>query len=66
MKKKSGATGGKGKPVKAKGSGANVKPDREQSVKGQPRGVDSIDPAAKGKKGVPFKKKSKLAFDQAV
>lgn len=49
-------SGARGKPQKAVGDKAGVKKDREQSVSGQPRGVDSHNPAKKGKMAKPFKR----------
>ena len=43
-------SGARGKPEHAKGDGVDARPNREQSVKGQPRGVDSHNPAKKSSK----------------
>jgi|HubBroStandDraft_2_1064218.scaffolds.fasta_scaffold42642_6 hypothetical protein len=49
-------SGARGKPEKAKGDGVGARKDREQSMKGQPRGVDSHNPAKKGHLAKPFKR----------
>lgn len=54
--KKGEPSGARGKPQKAAGDKVGAKPNREQSVKGQPRGVDSHNPAKKGKLAKPFKR----------
>lgn len=57
--KKGEPSGARGKPQMAKGDRAGVKKNAEQSVKGQPRGVDSHNPAKKGKTAKPFKRSDK-------
>lgn len=52
-------SGARGKPQHAKGDGVGARANREQSVKGQPRGVDSHNPAKKGKKAIPMKRSDK-------
>jgi hypothetical protein len=52
-------SGARGKPQKAKGDGVGARPNREQSVKGEPAGVYSHNPAKKGHKAKPFKRSDK-------
>lgn len=52
-------SGARGKPEHAKGDGVGARPNKEKSVKGQTRGVDSHNPAKKGKTNKPFKRSDK-------